>query len=403
MIYNIVLTTIGLMISFLLFYRFPSFSEKENVFPSFSEKGNVFPSFSEKGNVFQFLKKKTAICYPDKSLTDSSNKISIVIPARNEAANLPLLLQDLSMQIVKPYEIICVDDCSTDKTGDIASSFCVDLITISEKPDEWTGKAWACQQGANAATGDILLFLDADVRLSPDAIGLLLNAYIENHCVISVKPFHQTVKSYEQFSLFFNVVQIAANGTTAIFKTKNAGLYGPVIMISKDDYVKINGHDSAKNSIVDDLALGERLKQAGIGYKLFLGGKEISFHMYGSGFGSLLQGWAKNIASGAMKTPPLLFLMVFVWLTACIAVVVFLVQSLIEMNQIKIAVFFLLYLFWVFELYRVSRKIGSFHFKTIIQYPVYLAVFLCIFIYSLFKKIFHLDVVWKNRKIKLEK
>ena len=362
MIYNIVIIASGLIISRLLFYRFP-----------FMHKGNM---------------------------TNSPYKLSVIIPARNEERNLSLLLPDLKQQSHPIYEIICVDDCSMDNTLQVVASFGVKLITIVNKPEDWTGKAWACQKGAEAANGELLLFLDADVRLGTDAISGLMRAYDENKCVISVQPYHKTVKGYEQFSLFFNIVQIAANGTSTIPICKNAGLYGPVILIDKKCYSEIEGHTSVKNSIVDDLALGERLRKEGRPFKLFLGGRHISFRMYTRGFSELLQGWTKNYATGAIKTPRVQLVMVFLWITSCISVVINLLQSIAMHNLIYFIIFSFLYVLWTLELYRIARRIGN--FKKLICFPIYLTLFLWVLFISFLKKLFHRSVVWKDRKIRLE-
>jgi len=365
MILNIIEVFAGLIISLLLFYRFP------------------------------MLKKSTDLKRP--------YKVSVIIPARNEEKNIPLLLQDLNKQTYSTYEIICVDDCSEDNTANIVSSYGVSLLSIKNKPEDWTGKAWACEKGAESASGDLLLFLDADVRLQPLAISNLLSTYDENQCVISVQPYHQTEKKYEQFSLFFNLIQIAANGTSSVLKFKNPGLYGPVILINRDTYRAIEGHTSAKSSIVDDLALGEKLTQKGFPFKLYLGGKDISFRMYGGGFKKLLQGWTKNYATGAMKTPLLLFVMVFLWITSCTSVFLFILQSIGEHNLLETVIFTILYIFWVLELFRIAGRTGNFKKYVIFCFPIYMIVFLGVFIISFIKKIFHLNVVWKDRKIRLDK
>lgn len=334
---------------------------------------------------------------------DSKHQLSIIIPARNEENNIRLLLQDLMRQSAPIHEIICVDDGSTDKTFDVASSFDVKTISIKDKPNDWTGKTWACQTGADSATGDILLFLDADVRLGPHAISRLMNAYDENHCVISVQPYHQTQKHYEQFSFFFNLIQIAGNGTSMIGEQKCVGLFGPVILIDQQTYLSIDRHLSAKKSIVDDIALGKKLKQMGFPFKLFMGSKEITYRMYGNDFKSLYQGWTKNYATGALKTSLVVFGLVFLWVTSCIASVINVVQSIWDFNMNHFLLAMILYFLWVLELFRVSKNVGYFKKTTVFAYPVYLFFFLMVFFISLFKKVFKMDVAWKGRKIKQDR
>lgn len=362
--YDFVVMILGLLSSFILFSEFPLLKKKETI--------------------------------------NSQYKLSIVIPARNEEKNIGLLLQDLMNQTINIHEIMCVDDGSTDETYKVASSFGVHTIFIKDKPSDWTGKAWACQMGAESATGDLILFLDADVRLSPNAISNLINAYDENKCVVSVQPYHQTKKYYEQFSFFFNLIQISGNGMSVRWLNQNVGLYGPVILINKDTYASIDGHSAAQKTIVDDLALGQKLKQMGFPFKLFMGGKNISYRMYGNNFKSLFEGWVKNYATGASKTPLLILGLVFLWVTSSISSVILLVQSILSMNILTIILASVFYLFWVFELFRLSDKVGHFKKTTVIFFPIYLAFFIVVFFISLFKKLFHNDVIWKDRKIKLD-
>lgn len=365
MLYNIILIVIGLFVSRILFYRFPHLTKSDGI-----------------------------VC---------ERRLSVIIPSRNEADNLPLLIRDLKNQNYPIYEIICVDDCSTDNTAVVASSYGVKLVSVSDKPSDWTGKAFACQQGALAAQGELYLFLDADVRLSKNAISELMRTYDEKQCIISVQPYHQTVKNYEQFSLFFNLVQVPSNGTGTLINFKNAGLYGPVILIDKASYWSVEGHTAAKSSIVDDVALGEALARKGIQFKLLLGAEQISFRMYAGGFKDLLQGWTKNYATGALKTTPLLFIMVFMWIASGLSVFINAVSMLLSCEWLVFSGFVFLYWLWVMELFRISGKIGRFQRNAIIIFPLYLIFFISIFIVSFIKKLFRLNVTWKGRKIKLVK
>lgn len=327
------------------------------------------------------------------------HKTSVIIPARNEGHNLPKILSDLKKQNKPVFEIICVNDESDDNTVDVALSYGVKLITVTEKPDGWVGKSWACQVGAKHAQGDSFLFLDADVRLAPNAIEKLEQANEKYGCVISVQPYHQTIKLYEQFSLFFNLIMVAANGVSFPFSRKNIGLFGPVILVSKNEYQVIDGHASAKNSVVEDLTLGEKLKAKGIPFKLFLGGKDISFRMYSGGFSQLLQGWTKNFATGASKTPLPLILMVVLWLSTCISAVIYFLNLICDYSAANLAFAVLVYCIVTVELLFAARHIGNFKKQVIALFPIPLTAFLSIFLVSIVKKVFRIKVRWKGRKI----
>ena len=199
------------------------------------------------------------------------------------------------------------------------------------------------------------------------------------------------------------MIQVAANGVGMFLNKGKTGLYGPLILIDKDTYNAIEGHTGVKSSIVDDVALGEKLTAKGFPFRLFLGGQHISFRMYGGGFKELVQGWTKNYATGAIKAQPLLFVLVFLWITSITSVSINLIQSIAGKDLIYGPVYILLYLLWAGELCRISGNIGNFKKYILLIFPVYLALFLCVFLLSFIKKLLHMKVVWKGRKIKLEK
>lgn len=359
-----VVVLIGLAITPMLFYRFPRL-------PEVKSGEMVFP------------------------------KVSVIIPARNEEHNLPLLLNDLNGQSFIPFEIICVDDDSSDLTAQIAEASGARVLSLHDKPDGWTGKSWACQNGADAAKGELLVFLDADVRLGHNAILRLMQAYSDCGCTISAQPFHKTEKAYEQLSMLFNFIQIAANGT-ALPKPLGVGLYGPVILIPKSEYNRIGGHESVKMSIVEDMALGHRLKENGLSYLLFIGDKELSFRMYGDGLKALLQGWLKNMAAGAAKTTPSVFVMVFFWITSLISVPLHVIYFSISGNSLWLVMYSLLYIVWATILSSLSKRIGQFRPLATVLFPLQMVVFLGVFAVSVFKKIFRLNVIWKGRAVSVE-
>ena len=324
--------------------------------------------------------------------------LSVIIPARNEEKNLPLLLSDLRAQTLVPFEIICVDDASTDATAQIAKDFGVKVLSLTQKPAGWTGKTWACQNGADNAEGDLLLFLDADVRLNQDGLARILQAYAESGCTVSVQPYHRTQKLYEQFSLPFNLIQLAGNGT-ALPKPRNLGLFGPVILMPKADYNAIGGHKSARTSIVEDVMLGENLKKSGRAYRLFVGDGDIAFRMYGGGLGDLLRGWVKNFATGASKTPAFLFFLIIFWFASMFTLPMQIIKYAVAGEPLLTGIFALLYLLWVIVLTLLARRIGRFLFPAILLYPVLLIVMIGILAVSAFGKLFGLNVHWKGRAV----
>ena len=337
---------------------------------------------------------------PKAQGAQSGTRVSLIIPARNEAKTLPLLLSDLAKQTVSPLEILVVDDASEDETAQIARSFGVRVLSLTEKPADWVGKCWACQKGAEAAAGDVLLFLDADVRLAPEALGRILAAY-EANGTISVQPYHATQKAYEQFSFFFNLLQIGAIGA-ALPKPRNLGLFGPVIALSRADYFAAGGHERVKVNVLEDMALAGQLRRASIPFRLFLGDCDLAFRMYPSGFRSLLQGFSKNLATGVVKTPFWLILLVTLFFASLASVPLHLILALLRGEAIA-SLYAALYPLWVGALLLIGRRIGRFWPAAVLLYPLPLAFYLVVFLYSGLLRLFRCKVKWKGRAVPLER
>jgi len=335
-----------------------------------------------------------------RAKANPSVKISVVIPARNEAKTLPLLLSDLQAQTLKPHEIIVVNDNSEDGTEQIAHSFGVKIISLTEKPEGWVGKCWACQQGAKAATGDSLLFLDADVRLASEGLGRIASAQAE-YDVISVQPYHATQRWYEQCALVFNLVQIGAIGA-ALPRPTNLGFFGPIIALSSVQYFAIGGHVGVKSAVVEDLALADQFRSAKIPFRIFVGDADISYRMYPDGFTALWHGFTKNFATAAAKLPAWLLLLVILFIASLISAPLHLALSLAAASPL-FWLYGTFYVLWVVTLFCISRRIGRFRPLAMLFYPVPLVVFLAIFVNSCVIRLFHGKVQWKGRAIKLER
>ena len=125
-------------------------------------------------------------------------RVSVIIPARNEAENLPDLLASLDANSFPPLEVIVVDDSSEDDTFHVAEEAGVKVISAGRLPEGWMGKPYACWIGALKAEGEFLLFLDADTRLLPETLSALLAQYLEQGSgIVSVYPYHTNPYIYD--------------------------------------------------------------------------------------------------------------------------------------------------------------------------------------------------------------
>jgi len=340
------------------------------------------------------LFRKATIPEPSQQ-SSPPRSISVIIPARNEELNLPELLASLSRQTLKPSEVIVVDDHSTDRTREIAESFGVTVIASPELPEGWTGKSWALWNGYLKSNGDILIFLDADVRLADGAIASLVAEQHKQGGAMSVVPYHTTVRFYERFAMMLNV--LGAFTFTSPFEQRNPrkGLYGPCIITTREDYEKIGGHEQIRSKITDDLSLGGKFQEAGIQVSNYLGGKLISYRMYPGGFRSELEGFAKSAMLSTALLHPLTLTCAILWIIGLIVSQVWFL-AIGHAMLIPMAIGYILY---VAEIYYINRLVGRFGIIHQLFPILSVSFFLIVIGYSLYQSHIAKKVIWKGRTI----
>jgi 4,4'-diaponeurosporenoate glycosyltransferase len=326
-------------------------------------------------------------------------KVSIIIPSRNEENNIENILSDLEKQDFDIQEIICVDDNSTDSTAEKIKKHDVKYLLLDNLPKGWKGKTWACQNGALAAIGDLLLFIDADVRLSKSAVSSLVAHYSKQDIPLSVQPYHTVNKLYEFYSFFFNFIQVCVTYLSVYKKEKYLGFYGPVFLVDRELFLEKAGYSKVKNEVVEDLFLGKYYNSIGIDIDLLLGGDEIKFKMYPKGFAQLLEGWSKNFSKASVSISSGIFVMMFLWIGYILALPVELVKAILAQNLLYSVVLASIYIITVLKMYRDIKKIGSYPLFVCILFPVYLLAFLLIFLYSIFGTYILKTTTWKGRKV----
>jgi len=330
----------------------------------------------------------------------SNEKVSVIIPARNEGKNLPFILSSLQTQTVQPYEIIVVDDFSSDATATIAEQYGVKVIRNTELPANWTGKTWAVWQGFLRSTGDILVFLDADVRLSPRALEALLRTREQSGGVISVVPYHYMEKFYERLSLITCILGIFA--FTSPFERRNTrkGLYGSCIVATRKDYEQINGHRSIQSEVLDDLSLGKRFSEAGIHVENFIGCDLVSFRMYPNGIKSEMQGFAKSAVLGTETLRAGTIFLIAFWVIGLLATG--LVTPFLLLFRHPWALPFLAgYIIYTIQLIYFLNCTGRYGWLVPIMHFLSSMFFILMMLYSVYQVAFVGSVTWKGRQIKV--
>lgn len=331
--------------------------------------------------------------------------ISIIIPSRNEENNLPALLNSIKEQSLQPYEVIVADDGSTDKTAGIAKSLGAKVVSLP-KNEDWKGKTLGCWEGAKLASGNLFLFMDADTWF-PHSNGIekIVSAYQKQGSkgMLSVQPYHATLKDYETFSLIFNILVIVGMNVFSIIgnKINKPAGFGPFLACSKNDYFQVGGHKTVKGSLIEGIALAENFQKNYLPRRLYSGKGAVHFRMYPSGVKQLVEGWTKNFATGAKNTRPLVMSWIVCWIAGGFLVPIFLLIALFQQNTIWIFIGSICYLMYFLQLYVFSKRIGNFSVWLIFIYPVLFLFFVGVFVRSWLATHVFKSVRWKGEKIDL--
>ncbi len=323
--------------------------------------------------------------------------VSVVIPARNEEHRIPTLLESLNAQSHQAIEVIVVDDESTDGTVRVCERYGARIVPAGDRPSGWIGKTWACTVGASEATGTLILFLDADVELSPHAIARLCAAHADHGGAISVQPYHRTRRIYESFSALFNAQAVTAVGVRGDAR----GLFGPCILMDRNSYGQCGGHESVRNSILDDVDLGRACRASGVPVRNYLGGKAIRYRMYPEGPMSMVNGWTKNFLRGAGSTPTRVLMLQSLWI---IGVVTAFAQTTISLTDSSVAVFTVEQAAVIYAIFAILvglsvRSYGSFGFGVAVTFPLHLLFFGFIMLRALWMHFRGGTIEWRGRRV----
>ncbi len=228
-----------------------------------------------------------------------SKKVSILIPMRNEEANVIGCLNSvLTQKGLLDFEVIVLDDHSTDATSEKLANYPhVKVIRGADLPDGWLGKIWACHQLSQIAIGEILVFFDADVRLTEDAVASTINA-MKEWSFISPYPKQLSIGLPEKIFqplLHWSWLASVPLYISQKFRIKSMAVAnGQFFVVAKKAYENCGGHEKIKNEVLDDLALARVLLSAKYKGGVAEGGKVSTCTMYPN-FSELIKGYEKSL------------------------------------------------------------------------------------------------------------
>jgi hypothetical protein len=226
-------------------------------------------------------------------------RTSILVPARDEAARLPRTLPGFLAQPAD--EIIVLDDGSSDGTASVVTGFAdprLRMLTGTDLPPGWIGKNWACHQLAKAATGDLLVFCDADVTLREGALDAMWTQIRRQRAdVFSTFPRQHTGTLGERLFvplLDENLLTFLPHQLLDVPVPVAAVANGQVLAFRRVAYDAVGGHEAVAGKIVEDLALAQLSRRLGFKLGLALGGDLVDARMY-DGYASAVRGMGKSL------------------------------------------------------------------------------------------------------------
>ena len=226
--------------------------------------------------------------------------VSIIVPARNEEACLGPCLESLLAQKGVEFEVIVVDDGSSDRTRAIAESFSgVRVLAAPALVSGYSGKCNAAQGGADAARGEWLLFTDADtVHFAGSLARALDEARAHRADLLSYSPRQEVHGVLERALMTVIFAELAGRyrpKDVSDPRSPAAAANGQFLLVRRDAYEAVGGHAAVAHTLLEDVALARAVKSSGRRLYFRYAGEAVETRMYRS-LPALWEGWTKNLA-----------------------------------------------------------------------------------------------------------
>jgi len=333
--------------------------------------------------------------------------ISVLIPARNEEKVIKQCIESLINQQYPTYEIIVLDDNSTDETLNILESLCLKypekLKVVQGKPlpKDWKGKNYACHQLSTLAKGEYLIFTDADtihessclltateiiIKEDIDLLSLvpnqIMNTYVEKIIIPMMLTLYTAYISIKAIQFSPNPAFTAMNGQFMMFK--------------RSIYDSIKGHDTVKQMIVEDIQLGKKIKSAGGTISLKNGSSILSCRMYNNA-SEIIQGFSKNIFAGFDYNYGIMIFFLFHLYIAYIFPFILLPFIIYNQSLHILSIIIILHILIMLFIQYIVGQLFLFKKYMIFLYPLTACSIIYIGCISMFERLFNKGSTWKNR------
>ena len=324
--------------------------------------------------------------------TKVSGSVSVLIPMRNEEENVKGCLSSvLAQKGLDTLEVIAIDDGSTDNTSNEVKAFpSVELISGEKLPEKWLGKLWACQQLAEKSSGDYLVFVDADVRLSDYAVANSISK-MGNWDFISPYP-RQLTSGFVQ-KIFQPLLQWSWLSSVPLLIAQKYSIKsmavanGQFLIIKRDAYFKSGAHAGIKTEVLDDLMLARNLLKQGYKGGVAEASNIATCHMYKNKM-ELFKGYQKSLWKAFGSVPGTILAIALLIVTGILPIISTALGSTSGLAA--------------FGLITLSRMISSLRTGSLpnsaIFHPLAILMLLGLILFSWYGKITN-TITWRDRTV----
>ncbi len=238
-------------------------------------------------------------------------RVSICVPARDEAHQIGACIRAALAQDHPDVEVLLVDDQSADGTAEVATAAAAGdprfrVLAGTAPAAGWAGKQWACNRAAGSATGEILLFVDADVTLASGAVRRAASVLVARRLgLLSLFGTWKLESFWEAVAIpvigwfvrgAVDVDAVNSPGTDVAFAN------GQFLMVSREAYDHVGGHGAVRDTVLDDVRLAQAFKRRGHALGLFWAPELFEVRLYRS-LGEIIRGYSKNFYEGMNRQP----------------------------------------------------------------------------------------------------
>ncbi|MCL5985980.1 MAG: glycosyltransferase [Actinobacteria bacterium] len=339
--------------------------------------------------------------------------VSVLVPARNEERNIARCINSLIAQDYGNFEIIVLNDNSTDRTEEILSELAktdsrIRILKGRPLPHGWVGKNFACHQLYKAAKGEYLFYADADTWHHKSSLSNSIAAVLESKSdLITLLPTEIVESISERMIVpFMNFAVMCFFPLKKIYGSKNplfSFSVGQYMLFRRSAYDAIGGHAAIPGEIVEDIVMGKRIKRFGF-RQLLLDGKGMVYCRMYQSLKEVWRGFSKSLfAAFKFKLPPLIFVIVTVD-ALFFAPFFFLTYMLIKGNFMSLNLFLLIaQVLLIFTIKALMSYRFNYSYLDVFMHPISIFHINMIAIYSIFLHVKGIGVVWKDRRYRSEK